>query len=331
MAIEIGRLRSFALGMEATPGTADTMDAWVPLEEGKLIPKVELTKDESGLATIAGGSDAHLTKTWSEFEGKGLIRPTSFGWLLLLAMGTVAAPALQEIGVYKHAFTLKNDNSHPSCTLVHDNATQEETSTYNMIESLTMTFEVGEIAKFDVKMKGRAISSTTGNTPAFTTETPFVTARLGVKFASAIAGLAGASVVGVKSVKITIDKNLAQVFRTLTTGVTDATSFVTQHNQDIRLSGDFEIVYEDGTYKTLALAGTKQAIQLDITGRTLIGVTKYDQLTVQVASATLEDWDRSADLNGIVSQSFGMKAMYKLAELKLLTVDLTNTKTTQYA
>lgn len=88
MAIEIGRKHSFALGIESTPGTAGAIDAWIPLEEGVLTPKTEVVIDESGFGTISAGADAHVTKTWSEFTGKGLVRPTSFGNLLLLTLGT---------------------------------------------------------------------------------------------------------------------------------------------------------------------------------------------------------------------------------------------------
>lgn len=33
MAIEVGRKHSFALGIEATSGTAGAIDTWIPLEE----------------------------------------------------------------------------------------------------------------------------------------------------------------------------------------------------------------------------------------------------------------------------------------------------------
>lgn len=88
MTIEIGRKHSFALGIESTPGTAGAIDAWIPLEEGVITPKTDPIIDESGFGTISAGADAHVTKTWSEFTGKGLVRPTSFGNLLLLALGT---------------------------------------------------------------------------------------------------------------------------------------------------------------------------------------------------------------------------------------------------
>jgi len=97
------------------------------------------------------------------------------------------------------------------------------------------------------------------------------------------------------------------------------------------VKGDFEIVYNDSTFKTLALAGTKQAIEIQLEGRALIGATKYENITIQLASVVLEDWDRSDDKDGIVTQSFGFTALYKLVETKMMTIDLTNAKATQYA
>jgi len=88
MAIEIGRKHSFALGVEATSGTAGAIGAWIPLEEGVLTPKTDPLIDESGFGTISAGADAHVTKTWSEFTGKGIVRPTSVGYLLLGSLGT---------------------------------------------------------------------------------------------------------------------------------------------------------------------------------------------------------------------------------------------------
>ena len=111
---------------------------------------------------------------------------------------------------------------------------------------------------------------------------------------------------------------------------TEGTDFATQHNKNLNVKGDFEIVYNDTTFRALALAGTKQAIEIQVEGRALIGATKYENITIQLASVVLEDWDRSDDKDGIVTQSFGFTGMYKLAETKMMTVSLTNTKNTQY-
>lgn len=332
MAKEIGRLSSFALGIEATPGTAGTIDTWIPLESANLKPVTEVIKDESGIGNIVSPMDAHVTKKMSEFDAKGIARPTSFGYLLLLALGTAGTPSLVETGVYSHAFAVKNDNNHPSATIIHDNQTQEEQAVYNMLDSLTLTGEASQYLKFDAKLKGRSPTNTTGNTPAYTAtgETPFLVTKASIKFATNVAGLAGASRVPVQNFKLTIDKNLEQIFSTSSDG-TEALEFASQHNKNMAIKGDFEILYDNGTYKTLALAGTLQAIEITLEGRALIGATKYESLTIQLASVVLEDWGRSDDNNNIVTQSFGFTAMYKLAETKAITATLQNTKTTIYA
>lgn len=331
MSKEIGRLHSFAIGTETTAGTAGTIDAWVPLETGDLKPMATIVKDNSGYGTITSDNDAHMAKVWSEFTGKGIVRPTSIGWVLLGTLGTAGTPSLLETGVYKHAFTLLNTNSHPSFTLVHDDTTQEEQSVYQMVDSLTLSGEVGQYAKFDLKMKGRQPTDTTGNTPAFLTtgENPFIMSKASVKFASAIAGISGASKVPVQNFKLTIDKNLDQIWSTMSS-TTDATDFATQHNKNFTIKGDFEIIYDSKVYRDNFLTGTKQAMEIQLEGRALIGATKYENITIQLASIILEDWGRSDDKDGIVTQTFGFTGMYKLSETKILTIDLTNAKATIY-
>ena len=332
MAKEIGRLHSFAIGTETTAGTAGTIDAWIPLESGNLKPVVEVIKDESGFGNIASPADAHMAKVSSEFSAKGIVRPTSFGWLLLTTLGAAAAPTLLETGVYSHAFTVANTNAHPSFTVIHDDQTQEESAVYHMVDSLTIMGEVGQYVKFDLKSKGRLQTSTTGNTPSFATtgETPFLVSKASVKFATDVAGLAGASRVAVQNFKMTIDKNLEQIFSTMSSA-TEGTDFATQHNKNLNVKGDFEIVYDANTYKALAVAGTKQAIEINVESRVLLGATKYESITIQLASVVLEDWDRSDDKDGIVTQSFGFTGMYKLAETKMVTATLQNARATQYA
>lgn len=330
MSIEIGRLHSFAVGTESTPGTAGAIKAWIPLENGSLKPVVEMAKDESGFANITGLADAHVTKTGSEFAAKGIIRPTSIGYLLLAALGQSAAPTTVETGVYKHAFTLLNTNAHPSLTIIHDDTTQEDQSTYHMVDTLDIIGEIGQYAKFDLKTKGRKLSNATGNTPSFTTENPFLVSKASVKFAADIAGLGAASKVPVQNFKFTLEKNLEQIYGTMSNG-TEALDFASQHNTVFGVKGEFEIVYGNTTYKDLFTAGTKQAIEISLEGRSLIGATKYETLTFQFASVVLEDWELGDDRDAIGSQSFGFTALYKLGETKMLTADLTNTKSTQYA
>lgn len=331
MAHEIWRLNSFSIGIEGTPWVAGTTDVWIPLEEGNLKTIAENEKEESGFWVIEAVSDQFIVRKMSEFSATGNIRAKSFGWLLLLALGTAASPSLLETGVYKHSFTRKNDNNHPSCTIIQDNQTQEFRSLYNMIQTLGFKFEVGQIAKFDLTMIGQTPATTSGNTPSFLTgDEDFLVSNVHVKFAADVAWLGAASRVPVQNFNFTIEKNLNQIFSTKST-TTEALEFASQHNQDFRVAWDTEIVYNDTTYSTLLTAWTYQAVEIDIVGRSLIGATKYNQITIQFAQVALDEWDRTADNNTIVNQTMGFTAMYKLGETKMMTIDLTNTLSAQYA
>lgn len=331
MAKEIGRLNSFALGIESTPGTAGTLDAYIPYESANLTPKTTLIENASALGVIDAVSGKNVSQTYSEFSAGGIAYSQSVGYLLLLALGTAGSPTLVETGVYSHAFTRKNDNSHPSATVYKHNLTQQEQSTYHMLESLNVKMEVGNYAKYEAKTVGRGLTNATGLTPTFVTaDEPFLVSKASIKFANDIAGLSGASRVAVQAASLTIEKNLTQIYGTQST-TTEALEFSTQHNQDFRVTGDFEIVYDADTYKTLAAAGTAQAIEIVLEGKALIGATKHNTLTIQIAQAYLEDWERSDDIDGIMTQTFGFTAAYKLGETKTMTATLQNNKTTQYA
>jgi len=328
MAREIGRLSSFALGIEATAGTAGTLDAYIPFTEASLDHVVSNTKDESGRGRIEGLSDAHIVEQSSEFSAKGNAYASSIGYLIALAFGQATTPVLAETGVYTHTFAVKNDNNHLSATIFKENTNQDEQATYHMCDSLNFMFDVGEYVKYEFSSKGQGVTNATGLTPAYTTEEIFKVSKVFIKFANDIAGLGAAAKVPVQSAKINFSKNLEQIFSTAST--VDAVDFATQHNKNFECSGEFEIVYDSTTYKNLAKNLTKQAIEITVEGTSLIGATKYNSLTFRVASAVLEDFKEAGGLNDIQTQTFGFVALYKQSESKEVEAILTNTKTTIY-
>lgn len=200
-----------------------------------------------------------------------------------------------------------------------------------MVDTLSIAGEVSDYLRFDTKMVGRNPTDATGNTPAFTTENPFLVSRAQVKFATNVAGLSGASLVPVQSFNLNIEKNLEQIWSTEATAGTEALNFATQHNKDFRVSGDFTIIYNSKTYRDLAIAGTLQAIEIKVDGRSLIGATRREELTIQLASCILTEWDKDMGNDSIVTQTFGFTALYKLSETSQITATLQNAKSTIYA
>lgn len=154
---------------------------------------------------------------------------------------------------------------------------------------------------------------------------------MAVKFASALAGLTGATPVAVQSVNVEFMKNLTQIYSSAVAVGTEIVEFSTQHNQNFNVSGDMEIVMDTETYKTLFTGNTRQAMSITITGKTLIGATKYNQLTLTFPSIAIEDWDRNLGNNDIVMQTFGFTALYSVADTSTASCIVQNTISAQYA
>lgn len=325
-----GRRQSFGLGIESAPGTPGTLDAYVPFEAAKLRPVTENEKDPSGLGTIDGISDAFAVRKSSEFEASGIAYATSFGYLVLLALGAVADPELLETGVYKHAFSRKNDNDHPSATVYLDSPVQEQRAAYHMLQSLAVNLEVGNPVRYELATSGRAVEDTTGLTPSYSADEAFLVSRAYVKFADDVAGLAAAAKVPVQMASFTIEKNLEPVYATAT-GATEALEFASQHNQDFACSGEFEMVYSSDDFRDMAANLSKKALEITVEGRTLIGATEYASMTFRAHSVVLEEFETTDAASELVRQTFGFAAMYKLSEGKSVEMDLVNAKSSKYA
>lgn len=331
MAKDIGRLHSFGIGVEATPGTVATIDAWLPVQEANMKSIVEMVKDDSWMGLIDEYSDNHITKRRTEFTAKWIVRSKSIAWILFGVFGTAGAPTLVETGVYSHLFTRANTNAHPAYTVIHDNQTAEEQSLYAMIQSLKLSFAVWSQAKFDLTMVGKGTTTSTGTTPAYTTaDEPFLISNMAVKVASAVAGLAGATPFPVQSVNVEYMKNLTQIYSSALTVGTEIVEFQSQHNQNFNIVWDLELVMDTETYKTLFINWTKQAMSITLTGKTLVGATKYNTLTLTFPSIVIEDWDRKLSNNDIGMQTFGFTALYSVADTSTASALIQNTIATQY-
>lgn len=324
--IEIWRKQSFGLWIETTRGTAVTATTWIPVEKGELKYDVGRATDKSGKGVIDAINDSHITLTTSEFSLEGIARSQTIGDLLKLTLGTASAPVMEETGVYSHTFSRLNTNSHSTATVYYDNGTQDERASFGMVDTLDLDIKVGEYIIFNTDIKAGKVEDTT-SIPTFLTwvaDEPFVAGQVTVKIADDIAGLAGATGVCMQSMKLSIKKNVEPV---LCIGTTVIWNMV---NKQFEVSGDFEIVHDLNTYRDIFSSNTKKAIQINIKGNTLIGATKYNELTIQIARVALDSWDRSGGNDDIVTEHIGFTAEYDLTTTQTMNAVLTNKKTSTY-
>jgi len=84
------------------------------------------------------------------------------------------------------------------------------------------------------------------------------------------------------------------------------------HNQQLDLTGDFEALFTDDTYKDYVTGGTEKAMRITIQGDSLIGATQKAELSFDFAKVSFTDWDRETDNNSIMTQTTGFVGGYSI-------------------
>ena len=57
----------------------------------------------------------------------------------------------------------------------------------------------------------------------------------------------------------------------------------------------------------------------------IISTTKSPKLTFDLNKVVIEDWSKSTDLDGIAIETITLKANFKIADAKMIQVELVNT------
>lgn len=318
----IGRRISVGFGKETSRGTAVTPSAWYPKTNFSYDDKIETMEDPSSIGVIVGAQDAQIVKRWAEGSVEGHLSVNSVALMLLSLFGSVTTTTATA-GAYKHAFSLLNSNQSPSLTIGVDDGVQDYQFPNSVIDKLKIKVEAGKYVEISADFVGKK-GETATLTPSFSTDYVLLAKHASVKLATALAGLAGASALTVKSFELTISKKVESQD---SLGSVDPTDFL---NTVVSIDGSLEAIYEDeATYKAIALAGSQRAMRLDIVdSSTTIGVSTNPQLRIDLAKAKFTEWSKKTGNDEIVTQSLGFTGLYSIADAQAIVAELYNTVST---
>jgi len=138
---------------------------------------------------------------------------------------------------------------------------------------------------------------------------------------SPAAGLDAAPAIQAKSATIDFEKNL------------ESDDIIGQlapndfNNKEFRITGTIELLYDDTTFKALALAGTTRAMRITIKNDdVIIGAAANPELTIDFAKVILTEWTRDSGQNDLIRQTLTFTAYYSQTDAKMVTAKLTNTQ-----
>jgi hypothetical protein len=321
MAKFIGRLADIGIAREGTRGTGESSaDFWLPKMSLTLDDGIEQSIDESSLGVIEDSPDAVVVGRFAEGEIEGNVYDRSFGLILLSALGAVSTSGPAETSVYTHTFTVGQSAQHPAMTLFLDDPNQDYTYELAMLNQLDLDVQLGQHARYTAAFRSK-VGETATLSPSYTVENVFLPQHASVRIASAVAGLGAATPLEVRSVQLTVAKNIEDD-RVL--GSLDATDIL---NKQISVEGTIELVFNNNTFKTEMLADTAQAMRIRLTNtNVLIGTTLRPQITIDLARVKFGEFSKTYGSNDIVTASVSFKAFYSLAATSMIAVELVNTQ-----
>lgn len=321
MAKFIGRTADVGIAKEAVRGTAESSaDFWVPKLSMTVDDGVEQVVDESSLGVIEDSTGASVVAKFAEGEIEGNIYDKSFGLLLLNALGAVSTSGPAELTVYTHTFSVGQDAQHDSLTLFLDDGNQDYTYALAMLSSLEIDVSLGQFAKYMASFRSK-VGETATLTPSYTAENHFLPQHGTVKIAANLAGLNAASTIDIRSLRLSITKNIEDDRKLGSLAQVDIL------NKQFAVEGTLELVFNDNTFKTQMLADTAQAMRIRLTNSDVtIGSSLNPQITIDLAKCKFSDFSKSYSNNDIVTATVNFKAFYSLSDTSMVTVALINTQ-----
>jgi hypothetical protein len=324
MSKAIGRDYKVGISREGSGlrGTASAPQFWTPHSSFDFDDKVLTITDEQSYGVIENSVDVQIVKKWAEGTLEGRVRDKAIGLMLLNTLGVVStSDDTPESGVYTHTFTVGQNNQHPSLTIsVDDPVAGDKAYSLAMIKKLDIKAELEEAIMFSADVISKTSSATT-LTPAYAAENIFTAVDMEVGFAATAAALGSAVYDKIKSVSISIDTG---VEKDDILGQYDPDDI---HNKSLGITIEITKAYENTTYKDYYKEATGKAMRVKMEGEdTTIGTTSHPKLQFDFNQIKVIEWSKSTDLDGIVIETFTLKANFKIADAKMVQAVLVNTQ-----
>jgi len=321
MAKIIGRRVKLGVAMESSRGVGVAPAMAIPFAGLTLMPKVDSILVENALGQIADTEDRLIEEKYAEGEIEAPLRDQTFAYILASLIG--ASPSSSgSSGEFVHDFTLANTNQHKSLTLTVIDGIQSEMLKLAMINSLEITAELGGLVKYTAGFISKVgVNTTATATPSV--ENLFTKKGVQVKIAANLAGLDAASVLELKSLTLTINKNAER------DSVLGSEEPIDVLNKQFSVEGSLNLTLESQAYRNYMLDNSKKAMRIDIINPDVSLNTNNPRLRIELPRVSFDGFEPDRSLEDIMKQTINFKAHYDLTNSQdiITTCSLRNGKT----
>jgi len=315
----IGKLVNVSYGVESTRGTAVAASYWQPKMTLTVQDKSESVMDENSRGHIVDAITSDIVKKWAEGAIEGRAYVNALGYLLYSLLGSVNTAASG--GAYVHTFSLLGtSNQHKSLTIGVKDPDLQLRHALCMIESLTLSIDNAGELTFSASFKGK-LGTTTTHTVSYSTDYGLLGKHGAIKLATDLSGLGAASALAIKSLELTISKNLEMDY------VVGSVEPADIYNTLFTIEGNIEAILDStATYKDVSFGDTPKALRITVEDTaTTIGSSENPKLNIDLARVKLIDWSPNWSNNEVVKQTIKFKGFYSMSDAEAIEAELTNT------
>ena len=299
MAYYVGRRGELGIAKCDTTlrGDAVTPSLWVPYNSISFDEKVVHVDSEGAFGQIAETYENYVAKKYAEGEFEFNLDDKAIGLILSAVAGAV--PSSAGSTNYTHTYTLQNTNSHLPLSILVQDPNQAKNFPLAMVEKFTISVAPEGLVKCTVGFRSARGKSWSRQTAVYTSlGNKFIHSMLSFKIADAVADIAAASQLKIKSLELNITKNVEDFQDIGTATPTDIL------NKQIMVDGSFEIGFADNTYRDYMLGGSYRAIEVLLTYGT------NNSLQIQLPKARFANWEPSKGVNDIAYEKIEFKGQY---------------------
>lgn len=297
MSYYIGRRGSLGISKEASRGTATAPEYYIPYNSISFDEKTVVVDSEGAFGQIADSYESYVVKKYAEGEFEYDLDDKAIGTILSAVAG--AAPSSAGSTNYVHTYTLANTNQHQSLSLLVQDPNLTKLFRLAMVDKFTIKVEPEGLVKCTVGFRSAMGKDWSTVSPTYTAlGNKFIHSMFSFKLAADTSSLAVAAGVNLNNFELTISKNV-QDFQDL--GTATPSDIL---NKQLQVEGNFEIGYNDATYKDYVSGGSTKAMEVKFT----YGAANY--LTIQLPKVRFANWEPNKGLNDIVSEKIEFKGLY---------------------
>ena len=277
--------------------------------------------DESTSKTIIKNADGTVEKIYGEKGFEALITADNLGFMFGLLFGAKGSPSqISNTGVYKHSFSLKNDNNHVAATLTRVGVVNRQFSKA-VLNTLSLSFSTEGYAALTCDFMSNASGdhNVSFDVSKVDTSAKFVLDQIVVKLAANQSGLNSAASVKGVSLSLEANKN-AQTHYVLGKG-DKSPDDITNNQTDI--SGSLELFFEDATQRDKVLSGTHNAIRIEGSmgsGSSLRG------FSIDLFDCILENFTEDYAVDGPIMSTVNFRASSSADPAKFMTGVVNNAR-----